>query len=138
MQSAETIEAMRIAGRIAADALVEIGRNVRPGVSTDELTESATSSSSTMARPSTLGYRGYPKSLCSSLNEVICHGIPDSTELVDGDMRSIDITAFMEASTATRTRLSSREVSARRRACSSSAHTKRPCALSERSGRDAR
>jgi methionyl aminopeptidase len=47
------------------------------------------------AYPSTLGYRGYPKSLCTSINEVICHGIPDSTELVDGDICNVDITAFI-------------------------------------------
>ncbi|MGB2839737.1 MAG: type I methionyl aminopeptidase, partial [Actinomycetes bacterium] len=47
------------------------------------------------AYPSTLGYKGYPKSLCSSINEVICHGIPDSTELRDGDIVNIDITAFI-------------------------------------------
>jgi methionyl aminopeptidase len=46
------------------------------------------------AYPSTLGYRGYPKSLCSSVNEVICHGIPDDTVLEDGDIVNIDITAF--------------------------------------------
>ncbi len=48
------------------------------------------------AYPSTLGYRGFPKSLCTSLNEVICHGIPDSTVLRDGDIVNIDITAFVE------------------------------------------
>lgn len=96
VQSAETIEAMQIAGRIAADALVEIGRNVRPGVSTDELDRIGHEFLIDHgAYPSTLGYRGYPKSLCSSLNEVICHGIPDSTELVDGDICNIDITAFI-------------------------------------------
>ena len=96
VQSTETIEAMRIAGRIAADALVEIGRNVRPGVSTDELDRIGHDFLIDHgAYPSTLGYRGYPKSLCSSLNEVICHGIPDSTELVDGDICNIDITAFI-------------------------------------------
>ena len=96
VQSAETIEAMRIAGRIAADALAEIGRNVRPGVSTDELDRIGHEFLIDHgAYPSTLGYRGYPKSLCSSLNEVICHGIPDSTELVDGDICNIDITAFI-------------------------------------------
>ena len=96
MQSAETIEAMRIAGRIAADALVEIGRSVRPGISTDELDRIGHDFLIDHgAYPSTLGYRGYPKSLCSSLNEVICHGIPDSTVLVDGDICNIDITAFI-------------------------------------------
>ena len=96
VQSAGTIEAMRIAGRIAADALAEIGRNVRPGVSTDELDRIGHEFLIDHgAYPSTLGYRGYPKSLCSSLNEVICHGIPDSTELLDGDICNIDITAFI-------------------------------------------
>ena len=96
VQSAETIEAMRIAGRIAADALVEIGRNVRPGISTDELDRIGHEFLIDHgAYPSTLGYRGYPKSLCSSPNEVICHGIPDSTVLVDGDICNIDITAFI-------------------------------------------
>lgn len=96
VQSAETIEAMRIAGRIAADALVEVGRNVRPGVSTDELDRIGHDFLIDHgAYPSTLGYRGYPKSLCSSLNEIICHGIPDSTELAEGDICNIDITAFI-------------------------------------------
>ena len=47
------------------------------------------------AYPSTLGYRGYPKSLCTSLNEVICHGIPDDTVIADGDIVNVDITAFL-------------------------------------------
>jgi methionyl aminopeptidase len=96
IQTPETIEAMRVAGRIAADALQEVGRNVRPGISTDELDRIGHEYLCDHgAYPSTLGYRGFPKSLCSSLNEVICHGIPDSTELVDGDICNIDITAFI-------------------------------------------
>jgi methionyl aminopeptidase len=92
----ETIEAMRIAGRIAADALVEVGRSVRPGITTDELDRVGHEFlCDNNAYPSTLGYRGFPKSLCSSLNEVICHGIPDSTVLVEGDICNIDITAFI-------------------------------------------
>jgi methionyl aminopeptidase len=87
---------MRIAGRIAADALVEVGRNVRPGITTDELDRVGHAFlCDNNAYPSTLGYRGFPKSLCSSLNEVICHGIPDSTELLDGDICNIDITAYI-------------------------------------------
>jgi methionyl aminopeptidase len=92
----ETIEAMRIAGRIAADALVEVGRHCVPGVTTDELDRIGHEYLCDHgAYPSTLGYRGFPKSLCSSLNEVICHGIPDSTELIEGDICNIDITAFI-------------------------------------------
>ena len=92
----ETIEAMRVAGRIAADALVEVGRHCVPGVTTDELDRIGHEYLCDHgAYPSTLGYRGFPKSLCSSLNEVICHGIPDSTELIEGDICNIDITAFI-------------------------------------------
>jgi len=92
-----TLEAMRTAGRIAADALVEVGRNIRPGVTTDELDRIGHEFLlDHHAYPSTLGYRGFPKSLCSSLNEVICHGIPDSTVLLDGDICNIDITAFID------------------------------------------
>jgi methionyl aminopeptidase len=96
VQSAETIDAMRIAGRIAADALQEVGRSIQPGITTDELDRIGHEYLCDHgAYPSTLGYRGFPKSLCSSLNEVICHGIPDSTELMDGDICNIDITAFI-------------------------------------------
>lgn len=96
VKDADTIAAMRIAGRIAAQALEEVGRHIRPGVTTDELDvighEFLISHN---AYPSTLGYRNYPKSLCTSVNEVICHGIPDSTVLVDGDICNVDITAFI-------------------------------------------
>jgi methionyl aminopeptidase len=96
VQSLDTIEAMRVAGRIAADALAEVGRAIKPGVTTDELDRIGHEYLIEHgAYPSTLGYRGFPKSLCSSLNEVICHGIPDSTELRDGDICNIDITAFI-------------------------------------------
>jgi methionyl aminopeptidase len=92
----ETIERMRVAGRIAAQALAEVGRHVAPGVTTDELDRVGHEFLIEHgAYPSTLGYRGYPKSLCTSLNEVICHGIPDDTEMVEGDIVNVDITAFI-------------------------------------------
>jgi methionyl aminopeptidase len=92
----ETIERMRIAGRIAGQALQEVGRAVAPGVTTDDLDRVGHEFLLDHgAYPSTLGYRGFPKSLCTSLNEVICHGIPDSTELVEGDICNVDITAFI-------------------------------------------
>ena len=92
----ETIERMRLAGRIAGQALAEVGRAVAPGVTTDELDRIGHEFLLDHgAYPSTLGYRGFPKSLCTSLNEVICHGIPDSTVLVEGDICNIDITAFI-------------------------------------------
>ena len=96
VQSQEIIEKMRIAGRIAALALAEVGRNVVPGVTTDELDRIGHEFLlDNNAYPSTLGYRDFPKSLCASLNEVICHGIPDSTVVQDGDICNIDITAFI-------------------------------------------
>jgi methionyl aminopeptidase len=81
--------------RIAAEALAHVGAHVQPGVTTDEL--DALGHAFLVehgAYPSTLGYRGFPKSLCTSVNEVICHGIPDSTVLADGDLVNIDITAY--------------------------------------------
>jgi methionyl aminopeptidase len=96
VKDAGTIERMRVAGRIAAQALAEVGRHIVPGVTTDELDEIGHQFLvDHEAYPSTLGYRGYPKSLCTSLNEVICHGIPDSTVVRDGDIVNIDITAFI-------------------------------------------
>ena len=87
---------MRIASKIAAQALVEVGKAVVPGVTTDELDRVGHEFLlDHNAYPSTLGYRGYPKSLCASINEVICHGIPDSTVVEDGDIINIDITAFI-------------------------------------------
>jgi len=96
VKAAEVIEAMRVAGRIAAQALAEVGQRVAPGVTTDELDRVGHDFLIDHgAYPSTLGYKGFPKSLCTSVNEVICHGIPDSTELRDGDIVNVDITAFI-------------------------------------------
>jgi methionyl aminopeptidase len=96
VKDADTIERMRVAGKLAAEALQEVGRAVAPGVTTDELDRVGHEFLiSHGAYPSTLGYRGYPKSLCTSLNEVICHGIPDDTVIEDGDIVNVDITAFI-------------------------------------------
>src|ERR1035441_510556 len=96
VKDADTIDRMRIAGRIAAQALAEVGRNVAPGVTTDELDRVGHEVLCDHgAYPSTLGYRGYPKSLCTSLNEVICHGIPDDTVIADGDIVNVDITGYL-------------------------------------------
>ncbi|WP_026204943.1 type I methionyl aminopeptidase [Actinomycetospora chiangmaiensis] len=97
VQDPEVIEKMRHASRIAAQSLQAGGEAVKPGVTTDEvdrvvhefLVEHG-------AYPSTLGYRNFPKSCCTSLNEVICHGIPDSTVIEDGDIVNIDVTAFID------------------------------------------
>ncbi|HEV7451745.1 MAG TPA: type I methionyl aminopeptidase [Pseudonocardiaceae bacterium] len=95
-QPPEVIEAMRVAGRIAAQALAEGGRAVTPGVTTDDVDRVVHEFLLDHgAYPSTLGYKGFPKSCCISLNEVICHGIPDSTVIEDGDIVNIDVTAFI-------------------------------------------
>jgi methionyl aminopeptidase len=96
IKDSDTVERMRIAGRLAAQARDLVGSHVAPGVTTDELDRIGHEFLCDHgAYPSTLGYKGFPKSLCSSVNEVICHGIPDSTVVQDGDIVNIDITAFL-------------------------------------------
>ena len=91
----EAVARIRNSGKIAADAIALVGTSIRAGTTTDEL--DAIGHDYLVANdayPSTLGYRGFPKSLCSSVNEVICHGIPDDTVLENGDIVNIDITAY--------------------------------------------
>lgn len=93
----DEIELIRAAGRIAAQAIALVGQNCKPGVTTDELDRIAHEFIvSRDAYPSALLYRGFPKSICTSVNEVICHGIPDNTVLVDGDIVNVDITAYKD------------------------------------------
>ncbi len=97
VQSRDTIARMRVAGRIAAQAVQAAASAIAPGVSTDELDRVAHEFLTDHgAYPSTLGYRGFPKSCCTSVNEVICHGIPDARPLQDGDLVSIDVTAYVD------------------------------------------
>lgn len=97
IKSPETIEKIRVAGRIAAQALQVVGEAVRPGITTDELDRIGHEFIiSHNAYPSCLGYMGFPKSLCTSINEVICHGIPDDRPLEDGDIVNVDITAYYD------------------------------------------
>lgn len=96
VQSADVIARVREASRVAALALQAAGEAAQPGVTTDHidavvhdvLLENG-------AYPSTLGYLGFEKSCCTSLNEVICHGIPDSTVMESGDILNVDVTAFL-------------------------------------------
>lgn len=95
--SPEEIERIRAAGRIAADALEAVGRIIRPGITTDEIDAVAHDYMVAHdAYPSTLDYRGFMKSSCTSVNECICHGIPDDTVLADGDIVNVDITAYKD------------------------------------------
>jgi methionyl aminopeptidase len=94
---AEDIVKMREAGRLAREVLDAAIRLVRPGITTDDI--DALVHEETIKRncyPSPLNYGGFPKSCCTSVNEVICHGIPDSTTLLDGDIVNIDVTVYHE------------------------------------------
>ena len=102
VKPAEIVERMRVAGRLAAQAMAAAAAAIAPGVTTDEIDRVGHEFLLDHgAYPSTLGYPGggrgpaFPKSLCTSVNEVICHGIPDSTVLRDGDIVNIDITAYL-------------------------------------------
>ena len=97
VKSPDVIARMRHACSMAADILRQAGEFVRPGITTDEI--DVLVHDLTVARgayPSPLNYHGYPKSVCTSLNEVICHGIPDSTVLEDGDIINIDVTCYVD------------------------------------------
>jgi len=97
VKSPDVIARMRTAGRIAAEVLAVTGTAVAPGVTTDDLDVVAHDAYIERgAFPSTLNYHGYPKSICTSVNEVICHGIPDDRPLVDGDIVNIDVTAYID------------------------------------------
>ena len=96
IKDAETIERMRVAGRIAAQAMAAAAERIAPGVTTDELDAVAHEFMLDHgAYPSPLGYKAFPKSVCTSVNEVICHGIPDARPLEDGDIVNIDVTAYI-------------------------------------------
>ena len=96
VQTPEVIERMRVASRLAARATVLAGENCKPGATTDEVDRVVHEFLCDHgAYPSTLGYKGFPKSCCTSLNEVICHGIPDSTVIEDGDIVNVDVTAYI-------------------------------------------
>jgi methionyl aminopeptidase len=101
VKSPSVIERMRRAGREAAEVLAVVAAAARPGVTTDELDRLCHDEVVRRgAYPSPLNYEGsvqpFPKSLCTSVNEVICHGIPDDRPLVDGDIVSLDVTAYLD------------------------------------------
>jgi methionyl aminopeptidase len=97
VRTRDEIIRLRIASHHAAELLVYLAGHVRPGVTTDELDAAAYDECRRRGiYPSTLNYNGYPKSICTSVNEVICHGIPDSRPLGRGDTVNLDITVFAE------------------------------------------
>jgi methionyl aminopeptidase len=98
LKSKEEIEQMRIAGRLAGEVLRMIAPHVRPGVTTGELDEICHEyiTQQQKAIPAPLNYRGFPRSICTSVNNVICHGIPGDKRLKDGDIVNIDITVIKD------------------------------------------
>ena len=97
IHSKEDFEGMRRAGRLAAEILDMIGPFVKPGVTTeylDQLCHDFMIANNSV--PATLGYRGYPKSSCISINHVVCHGIPSDKKLKDGDILNIDVTCILD------------------------------------------
>lgn len=97
VRTSAELEAMRRAGAMAAEILIHAGRFVEPGITTDKIDEVVHNETIRRgAYPSPLNYRGFRKSVCTSVNEVICHGIPDSTVLRDGDIINIDVTVYVD------------------------------------------
>jgi methionyl aminopeptidase len=96
--SSREIEKMRRAGRLAAELLSYLEPMVQPGISTLELNDMAEEwTQKRGARSAPLGYHGFPKSICTSINEVVCHGIPNAQEILrDGDIINIDVTPILE------------------------------------------
>jgi methionyl aminopeptidase len=98
IKTAEEIAKMRIAGRLASEVLQMITPYVRPGISTDELNTICHDYivNEQKAIPAPLNYRGFPKSICTSVNHVVCHGIPGPKTLKEGDIVNIDITVIKD------------------------------------------
>lgn len=90
------IEAMRASCQLAARTLVMVGEHIRPGITTDEINTLVHDFIVAHdAYPSPLGYRGFPKSVCTSVNECVCHGIPGDYVLKDGDIVNVDVTTYL-------------------------------------------
>ncbi len=98
IKNAEEIEKMRVAGRLAGEVLTMIGEHVQPGITTDELNQICHDYITNVqgAIPAPLNYHGFPKSVCTSVNHVICHGIPGDKKLKDGDIINIDVTVIKD------------------------------------------
>ncbi len=96
LKTPEEVEAMRVAGQLAGEVLKMIREHIRPGVSTGELDRicHAYITEEQQAIPAPLDYRGFPKSICTSVNHVVCHGIPGERKLKNGDILNIDITVI--------------------------------------------
>jgi len=98
IMSPKDLEKMRAACSLAADTLVMVGEHLRAGMTTDDINTLVHEYTLAHgARPSPLNYHGFPKSVCTSINEVVCHGIPSSRVLLEGDIINVDVTSFLPA-----------------------------------------
>lgn len=98
IKTPQEIEKMRVAGRLAAEVLEMIAPHIQPGVTTDELNQRCHDYivNEQQATPAPLNYHGFPKSICTSVNHVVCHGIPNGKPLKEGDIVNVDITVIKE------------------------------------------
>ncbi len=98
IKTPDDIEKMRIAGRLAAEVLEMIGEHIKPGVTTEELDRICHDYivNEQKAIPAPLNYKGFPKSICTSINHVVCHGIPNEKPLKEGDILNVDITVIKD------------------------------------------
>jgi methionyl aminopeptidase len=99
VKTPEQIEKMRIAGRLAAEVLEVVAPHVKPGVTTEELDDNCREHivKVQQAVPANVGYKGFPKTICTSVNHVICHGIPSHGKILkDGDIVNIDVTVIKD------------------------------------------
>jgi methionyl aminopeptidase len=98
IMSSKDLEKMRAACQLAADTLVMVGEHLRAGMSTDDINKLVHDYTiAAGARPSPLNYHGFPKSVCTSVNEVVCHGIPGAQVLKAGDIVNVDVTSYLPA-----------------------------------------
>jgi methionyl aminopeptidase len=97
IKSPKEIELMRNVCRLAAETLVLVGEKIRAGMTTEEINRVVHEDTLRQgARPAPLNYKGFPKSVCTSVNDVVCHGIPDGTVLKNGDIVNVDVTHVYE------------------------------------------
>src|SRR6516165_791850 len=97
IKSPKEIDALRRACRIASETLLQTAELIKPGVTTDEINRLVHEDTLRRgARPAPLNYHGFPKSVCTSINEVVCHGIPCGRRLLDGDIVNVDVTSIYE------------------------------------------
>src|SRR6266550_2936005 len=97
IKSPKEIDALRRACRLAAETLLQAAELIRPGITTDEINRFVHEDTLRRgARPAPLNYHGFPKSVCTSINEVVCHGIPGTQRLKDGDIINVDVTSIYE------------------------------------------